>query len=353
MRCRSSPSPRATRATCWNGSTRRRSTRSASATRRGSPCAFPVNGDTSGVLLLDRIGAAGARDSFAHDPAPNGTTFCYRLFVDTTGGGVWSIGKTNSGKPFPTAGPLKWAFHSGMFSTTAPTVGGAGIIATNNDNAVHSMRRGPGGGEWPAGWKPRRWAARCRTARRSCRSAWAARTPWCSWARRTATSTPSTRRSVPPRPRPGQRPRRQEPWCRQRRPACSRPSRAPSTTCWSAPAWLAPTTSSRPSSRRRQPGRDLRQRRRRQRHRDHQQHGRRRLRDEPRRTPRAAFGRAAARTHSGACSSGPRGASSAWSGRAPWAASRARRCCVGGACTSAARAGAARSTRSTRRAAIR
>ena len=120
----------------------------------GSPCAFPVNGDTSGVLLLDRIGAAGARDSFAHDPAPNGTTFCYRLFVDTTGGGVWSIGKTNSGKPFPTAGPLKWAFHSGMFSTTAPTVGGAGIIATNNDNAVHSMRRGPGGGEWPAGWKP-------------------------------------------------------------------------------------------------------------------------------------------------------------------------------------------------------
>ena len=119
----------------------------------GSPCAFPTDGDTSGLLLLDRIGAPGARDSFPHDPATNGTTYCYTIFVDT-GGGVWSTGKTNSASPFTTTGPLKWAFHSGLFSTTAPTVGGGGVIATNNANAVHAMSRGPAGGEWPAGWKP-------------------------------------------------------------------------------------------------------------------------------------------------------------------------------------------------------
>jgi hypothetical protein len=119
----------------------------------GSPCVFPTDGGSSGTLLLDRIGSAGARDSFPHDPVVNGTTYCYTIFVDT-GGGVWSTGEKNSASPFPTAGPLKWAFHSGMFSTTAPTVGGAGVIATNNDNAVHAMTRGPGGGEWPPGWKP-------------------------------------------------------------------------------------------------------------------------------------------------------------------------------------------------------
>jgi hypothetical protein len=37
---------------------------------------------------------------------------------------------------------------------TPPTVGGAGIIATSNDLAVHAMARGPAGGEWPAGWLP-------------------------------------------------------------------------------------------------------------------------------------------------------------------------------------------------------
>jgi hypothetical protein len=56
--------------------------------------------------------------------------------------------------PFTTGGAVKWAFHSGMFSVTAPTVGPAAIIATNNANAVHGMARGPAGGEWPPGWRP-------------------------------------------------------------------------------------------------------------------------------------------------------------------------------------------------------
>ena len=120
----------------------------------GAPCVYPANGDTGGSFLMDVVGIAGARDGIPHNGVGNGTTYCYTIFVDTTGGGVWSAGKTNSGTPFATGGPLKWAFHSGMFSTTAPTVGGAGVIAVNNDNAVHAMTRGAAGGEWPAGWKP-------------------------------------------------------------------------------------------------------------------------------------------------------------------------------------------------------
>jgi hypothetical protein len=118
----------------------------------GSPCVYPTDPDSSGTWLVDKAGTAGDPDKAPHDPATNGTTYCYTVFVDK--GGSWSTGRTNSGKPFGTAGPLKWAFHSGMFSTTAPTVGAAGVIATNNGNAVHAMSRGPAGGEWPTGWRP-------------------------------------------------------------------------------------------------------------------------------------------------------------------------------------------------------
>lgn len=122
----------------------------------GPPCVFPANGDSDGSFLMDVVGLAGERDGITHAPLGNGTTYCYTIFVDTTGAGVWSSGKTNSGTPFATGGPLKWAFHSGVFSTTAPTVGAAGVIAVNNDNAVHAMTRGSAGGPWPAGWKPLR-----------------------------------------------------------------------------------------------------------------------------------------------------------------------------------------------------
>jgi hypothetical protein len=121
----------------------------------GSPCVFPNDADTSFTFLSDESGAAGARDGFAHGGLANGTTYCYTIFVDK-GAGLWSAGRTNSGKPFSTSGPVKWAFQSGAFSTTAPTVGAAGVIATNNDNTVHAMTRGSGlgSGEWPIGWMP-------------------------------------------------------------------------------------------------------------------------------------------------------------------------------------------------------
>ena len=121
----------------------------------GAPCVYQTDPDAVPTLLSDESGTADAPDNYVHTTAANGTTYCYTIFVNK-GAGTWSVGRHNSGRPFPTAGPLKWAFHSGMFSTTAPTVGAAGVIAVNNDSAVHAMTRGSAGGPWPAGWKPLR-----------------------------------------------------------------------------------------------------------------------------------------------------------------------------------------------------
>jgi hypothetical protein len=119
----------------------------------GASCTPPVDPLGSGTFLADDVGLPGEARRYPHTGLTDGTTYCYTLFVDT-GGGSWSAGRTNSGRPFSTAGNVKWAFSSGLFSTTPPTVGVAGVIATNNAGAVHAMERGPAGGEWPAGWLP-------------------------------------------------------------------------------------------------------------------------------------------------------------------------------------------------------
>ncbi len=98
------------------------------------------------------MAAGGARERLAHASLVNTSVYCYSIFYDSGGG--WKGPRTNSGRPFDTSGNVKWAFSSGLFSTTPPTVGGAGVIATNNDNVVHAMERGALGGEWPAGWRP-------------------------------------------------------------------------------------------------------------------------------------------------------------------------------------------------------
>lgn len=120
----------------------------------GEPCVFPNDATSSGTFLTDEPGTGGAPGAYAHTGAVNGTTYCYTVFVDLGGGVTWSAGRTGSGHPFTTTGPVKWAFQTGLFSTTAPTVGTAAVIATNNGNVVHAMGRGPSGGEWPSGWKP-------------------------------------------------------------------------------------------------------------------------------------------------------------------------------------------------------
>jgi uncharacterized repeat protein (TIGR01451 family) len=115
---------------------------------------FPADA-TDGTSLYN-LGTAGAKDRFVHDTPPlvDGQTYFYGAFVHRSVAPLVSPGRFVRGRPFDTAGAVKWAFSTGGFSVTPPTVGGAGIIATSNDLAVHAMARGPAGGEWPAGWLP-------------------------------------------------------------------------------------------------------------------------------------------------------------------------------------------------------
>ena len=116
-------------------------------------CAFPAT-ETDGAPVPGGtfVATGDARERLAHASLVNTSFYCYSIFYDSGGG--WKGPRTNSGRPFDTSGNVKWAFSSGLFSTTPPTVGGAGVIATNNDNVVHAMERGALGGEWPAGWRP-------------------------------------------------------------------------------------------------------------------------------------------------------------------------------------------------------
>jgi uncharacterized repeat protein (TIGR01451 family) len=116
---------------------------------------FPTDPLEPGTTSLYTNAAAGAKDSFPHTSLVDGQTYYYGAFVHRSVAPLVSPGRFVRGRPFldPT-GAVKWAFSTGGFSVTPPTVGGAGIIATSNDLAVHAMARGPAGGQWPAGWLP-------------------------------------------------------------------------------------------------------------------------------------------------------------------------------------------------------
>ena len=118
-------------------------------TGASTSCAFPAS-ETDGAAVPGGSFAAlaNAHERLVHSSLVNASVYCYSIFYDGKGP------RTNSGRPFDTSGNVKWAFNSGLFSTTPPTVGGAGVIVTNNDNAVHAMARGGTGGEWPPGWRP-------------------------------------------------------------------------------------------------------------------------------------------------------------------------------------------------------
>jgi hypothetical protein len=121
----------------------------------GSGCTFPTDPLAAGTLLADRTDpdGTGGRDSFPHGGLSNGTTYCYTLFVDK-GAGTYSGGRSNRGRPMDTTGPVKWAFSTGVFTLTAPTVGTSGIVAFSNDYVLHAMERGLSGGQWPTQWLP-------------------------------------------------------------------------------------------------------------------------------------------------------------------------------------------------------
>ena len=115
---------------------------------------FPIS-ETDGTSVCNQA-APGAKDSCPHLGLTDGQTYYYAAFVHLTAPPYVSPGRFVRGRPFNSAGKVKWAFSTGGFSVTPPTVGGAGVIATSNDGAVHAMTRGtlPGAGEWPAGWLP-------------------------------------------------------------------------------------------------------------------------------------------------------------------------------------------------------
>ena len=117
---------------------------------------FPTAPGEPGSTTISNSGTAGMKDRFVHGTGAgsNNLTHYYGAFVHRTAAPLVSAGRFCSGRPFNNAGPVRWAFSTGAFSITPPTVGGAGVVAPANDRALYAMERGPLGGEWPAGWEP-------------------------------------------------------------------------------------------------------------------------------------------------------------------------------------------------------
>jgi outer membrane protein assembly factor BamB len=87
----------------------------------------------------------------------NGTTYYYALFVEHALG-LYTPGKFVKARPFDTSGPVKWAYSTGATSMAPPGLrffgGSTFVYAVSNDNILHAMSGGAGGGSWPAGWSP-------------------------------------------------------------------------------------------------------------------------------------------------------------------------------------------------------
>ena len=101
-------------------------------------------------------GTAGMKDRLVHGPLSglNGVTHYYAAFVHRSVAPILSAGRFCTGRPFNSGAAVKWAFSTGAFSITPPTVSGASVIAPASDRALYAMERGPSGGEWPTGWLP-------------------------------------------------------------------------------------------------------------------------------------------------------------------------------------------------------
>ncbi len=122
-------------------------------------CVFPsqpLGGD--GSFLAAVVPAdAGKPASFTHDRLFNGHKYCYTLWVDEQD--QFSTGQSNWGRPFSTAGLVKWAFNLGIFSMVSPGNGSGVLHMVANDNSLHSVVKGDGptGGQWPTSpvpWTP-------------------------------------------------------------------------------------------------------------------------------------------------------------------------------------------------------
>ena len=108
--------------------------------------------DPGDGTCFDQSGTAGTADSYQHNGLTNASWYHYGVWVESSGGGVWSAGRFNSGRPFDTSGPAKWAYSTGATTMAPPGIGS--VFATSNDRGLHSMAEGELGGTWPAQWTP-------------------------------------------------------------------------------------------------------------------------------------------------------------------------------------------------------
>ena len=87
----------------------------------------------------------------------NDTTYYYALFVEHALG-LYTPGRFVKSRPFDTSGPVKWAYSTGATSMAPPGLrffgGNTFVYAVSNDDILHAVGGGAGGGSWPAGWTP-------------------------------------------------------------------------------------------------------------------------------------------------------------------------------------------------------
>lgn len=117
---------------------------------------FPADPADGTVLYSSGAAGPGGRVKVVHGPLTNDQAYYYGAFVNRSAPPLVSPGRFASGRPFSANGPVKWAFTTGATALAAPTVGGAGVLATSNDRSVYLIERGAlaPGGEWPAGYQP-------------------------------------------------------------------------------------------------------------------------------------------------------------------------------------------------------
>jgi uncharacterized repeat protein (TIGR01451 family) len=123
---------------------------------------YETNPLSSFTRIADLAGAAGAYGSYEDTGLPNDDlTYCYTAFVcystsvcDATSS--YTLGRTVSGRPFATSGPVKWAFGTeGGAVMPSPALNGHAYVISGD--TLYAVRQWQDGGSWPSDWKPFRF----------------------------------------------------------------------------------------------------------------------------------------------------------------------------------------------------